>query len=122
MSAGLMPRMRGRLLQACGGRPLHELDVQAAGGGVGQEALAAQCRPRSSAAGELRCRSVAVQQQRFALAAAAAQGDGSLAAAAALEFVGRVQGQPGAGGADRVAQGDGAAVDVALLQRDSPGP
>src|SRR6478752_6668212 len=61
--------------------------------------------------------SVAVEQQRLALAAAAAQRNGRLAGSPALELVGRVQGKPCAGGPDRVSQGDGSAVDVAPLQR-----
>ena len=123
MSAGVIPRIRAASSRLRAARPLDELDVQPAGCGVGEEPLApppvralhpARSSPPGSRAAD---DSVAVEQQGFALAAAAAQRDGGLAGAPALEFVGRVQGQPGTGGADRVAQGDGAAVDVALLQR-----
>ena len=52
------------------------------------------------------------EQDGVALAAAAAQRGGAEAAAAALELVQQGEGDPGAGHADRVAEGDGAAVDV----------
>src|SRR5699024_627156 len=45
-------------------------------------------------------------QQRIALAATTAQGDGCLAAAAAVELVGCGHEHAGPGAADRVAQGD----------------
>ena len=57
--------------------------------------------------------------QRVALAAAAAQRRGADAAAAALQLERQVQGDPGAGHADRVAQRDGAAVDVDLVLVDA---
>src|SRR5690242_10170768 len=61
------------------------------------------------------CRRVSggnVQEQGLALAAAAAQAGGAQPAAAAGQFQREVQGDPGAGRADRVAHGDGPAVDV----------
>src|SRR5690606_23142980 len=51
-------------------------------------------------------------------AAADAQGDQRVAAVAALQLVDHGAGDHGAGGAQRVAHGDGAAVDVQLLVRD----
>ena len=52
--------------------------------------------------------------QRVALPAATAQRGRAHAATATLELQGQVQHDPGAGHADRVAQGDRAAVDVDL--------
>ena len=53
-----------------------------------------------------------MQDQRVALTAAAAQRGRAGAAAAALELEGEGEREPGAGHADRVAEGDRAAVDV----------
>src|SRR5580700_7696947 len=52
------------------------------------------------------------EQQGLALAAAAAQPGGAEPSAAPAELVAQVHREPGAGGADRVADGDRAAVDV----------
>src|SRR5580700_8939607 len=52
------------------------------------------------------------EQQGLTLAAAAAQTGGAEPAAAPAELVAQVHGEPGAGRADRVADGDRAAVDV----------
>ena len=57
--------------------------------------------------------------QGVALAAATAQRGRADAAAAALELEGEVQHDPGAGHADRVAERDGAAVDVDLVLGDA---
>ena len=56
-----------------------------------------------------------LDDQGVALATAAAQGGDAGAATAALELEGEVEHDPGAGHADRVAQGDRAAVDVDLV-------
>ena len=57
--------------------------------------------------------------QRVALAAAAAQRSGADAAAATLQLEREVQHDAGAGHADRVAEGDRAAVDVDLVLGDA---
>src|SRR4051794_33448690 len=57
--------------------------------------------------------------QGVALAAAAAERRRTDATAAALELQGEVQGDPGTGHADRVAEGDRAAVDVDLRVLDA---
>src|SRR5215469_17720806 len=52
-----------------------------------------------------------------ALAAADAHGDQGVVAAGAVQFVQRLDGQDRSGGADRVAEGDAAAVGVGLVRR-----
>ena len=59
-----------------------------------------------------------MQEQGLALAAAAAEAGGAEAAAAAAQLEGQVQRDPGAGGADRVAHRDRAAVDVDVARVD----
>src|SRR3712207_1751461 len=59
-----------------------------------------------------------VQDQRVALTAAAAQRGGTHATTAAAQLQRHVQHDPGAAHADRVAEGDGAAVGVHLLGVD----
>src|SRR5580704_7968236 len=59
------------------------------------------------------------EQQGLALAAAAAQPGGAEPSAAAAELVAQVHREPGAGGADRVADGDRAAVDVHYVGADA---
>ena len=61
-------------------------------------------------------RSPHAEDERVALAAATAQGGGTGSAAAAAQFEGEGEDQPGAAHADRVAEGDGAAVDVKPVQ------
>src|SRR5829696_2246727 len=58
------------------------------------------------------------EDEGVTLAAAAAEGGHPGTAAAALEFQDQVQGDPGAGRADRVADRDGAAVDVDVVRGD----
>ena len=57
-------------------------------------------------------RSPHAEDERVALAAATAQGGGAGSAAAAAQFEGEGEDEPGAAHSDRVAEGDGAAVDV----------
>jgi len=52
------------------------------------------------------------EQQRITLAAAAAQGGYAEPAAPSAQLIDQVQGNPCAGGAKRVADGDGTAVDI----------
>jgi hypothetical protein len=59
-------------------------------------------------------RSPRAEDERVALAAATAQGGGASTAAAAAQFEGEDEDEPGAAHADRVAEGDSAAVDVDL--------
>src|SRR6476659_1678947 len=61
---------------------------------------------------------VDVQEKGLALAAAAAERGGAETTAAPAELEGQVQRDPGAGGADRVAHGDRAAVDVDVARVD----
>ena len=62
------------------------------------------------------------EQQRVTLAAAAAQRGRAEPTAPAAELVDQVQRDPGAGGAERVPDGDGAAVDVDLVLVDAEVP
>src|SRR5688572_20209161 len=79
-------------------------------------------RPPSRGGGPLTCcplGSENFEQARAAHAAADAHGDDRVLGAAALAFLQDVAGEPRAGHAEGVADGDGAAVDVVLLRVDA---
>src|SRR5262245_62111482 len=74
-------------------------------------------RPAHTSIGSVtdrRYRSEALEDRHVRLAAALAHGLEAVAAAGALQLGQQGGHQPGAGGAERVAEGDGAAVDVDL--------
>src|SRR5688500_13409820 len=86
----------------------------------GPHAVAIASRPPQwSLLPRLRVGSGALEEDGVALAATAAEGCGAEAAAAALQLVEDRERDAGARHADRVAEGDGAAVDVGDLVGDA---
>src|ERR1700692_4647054 len=88
---------------------LHGQPDGARGGTPAPDPPACRCREPASAE--------SLEDRGVGLAAALAHGLQAVPAAAALQLVPQLGGQDGAGGAERVAERDRAAVDVRLLRR-----